>query len=351
MKHSIIILLLIFVASSCVESKSTKETIRRKSLNEKQINDTLTFKTGIRAILHDSHGNYWFGSHQEGLCKYDGTRFTYYTTKEGLPGNQIIAVTEDSYGTIWISTNSGLCIIEGTTTIKQIIPFEHKLYSQKKLKVKRNDVWTSKGNDFIKTENSKTFILQNPFFRPNEKKPKDYGITCSTNGKNGNVWIGTYSAVIGFNGSFHTIINDSTLNYDGENDYIHVRSILEDSKGRLWIGNNGIGVLLTVEDSIINFSKKNQLYKGTSSRYPAESGTLMHVFSIGEDANGNIWFGDRDTGAWMYNGREMKNFVVDSTLKSQHIWSIYNDKEGNLLFGMADKGIYKFDGNRFLRIW
>ena len=29
-----------------------------------------------------------------------------------------------------------------------------------------------------------------------------------------------------------------------DNERLHIRSVLADSKGRIWIGNNGIGVLL-----------------------------------------------------------------------------------------------------------
>ena len=68
------------------------------------------------------------------------------------------------------------------------------------------------------------------------------------------IWFGTYAGVFGYNGSDFTIINDETLGFDRAIAPLHIRSILEDSKGRLWIGNNGIGVLLKEGDSIINFS-------------------------------------------------------------------------------------------------
>ncbi len=77
----------------------------------------------------------------------------------------------------------------------------------------------------------------------------------------------------------------------------------------------------------------------------------MHVFAIKEDSKGNIWFGDRDTGAWRYDGKEIKNFIVDSKLNSQHIWNIYEDKKGNLLFVMADNSVYKFNGDGFSKFF
>lgn len=77
------------------------------------------------------------------------------------------------------------------------------------------------------------------------------------------------------------------------------------------------------------------------------SNTLEHVFEIQEDSEGNIWFGDRDTGAWKFNGKKIVNYTVDEKLNSQMIWEIYEDQNKNLLFGMAAGGVYKFNGKTF----
>src|SRR5690606_25263877 len=83
-----------------------------------------------------------------------------------------------------------------------------------------------------------------------------YAVTSISNGKNNIIWFGTYAGVFGYNGSDFTTINDETLRLTEDSEKMHVRSILEDSQGRLWIGNNGIGVMLKSEKSIINFSKE-----------------------------------------------------------------------------------------------
>lgn len=69
-----------------------------------------------------------------------------------------------------------------------------------------------------------------------------------------------------------------------------IRTILEDSKGNLWIGNNGIGVLLFRDDRLINFSRNSNLIAPLSTLTGARSsqGTLEHVFAIAEDKDGNI---------------------------------------------------------------
>lgn len=106
------------------------------------------------------------------------------------------------------------------------------------------------------------------------------------------IWFATYTGVLGYNGSDFTIINNETLGLDRKIEPLHIRSIYEDSKGRLWIGNNGIGVLLKEGESIINFSKKHHLIHSNSKRNGEKSPerTLEHVFVIAEDHKGNIWF-------------------------------------------------------------
>ena len=162
----------------------------------------------------------------------------------------------------------------------------------------------------------------------------------------------TYAGVFGYDGKTFTIINDESLGLTSRKGFLHIRSILEDSKGNLWIGNNGIGVLRYDGDTTINFSELQGLMSENSLRsggYKSPPESLEHVFAIGEDKKGNIWFGDRDTGAWKYDGESLTNYTIDDKLKTQMIYDIYQDKNGHLLFGMADGGVYIFNENSFER--
>ena len=66
--------------------------------------DSLKFTSAIRAIFQDSKGNYWIGSHNEGVSLYNGKAFVYFTTNQGLSDNQIRSIQEDKDGKIWFST-------------------------------------------------------------------------------------------------------------------------------------------------------------------------------------------------------------------------------------------------------
>lgn len=345
-----------FLNTACTKNRNSINTINQNVISLTNVTDTLKFKTGIRSILQDSKGNYWFGSDQEGVCKYDGKTFIYYTTENGLCGKQVIYIKEDEAGLIWFGTSSGLCCFDGNKFTAERNGSPTNILGneqQAAWSINKTDLWFPGKiqKELIRIDKGKIHTIKYPIQFPSKGNTVDYGITGFSKSKNGGLWIAHYSGVSYYDGHAIQCISDSTMQYDGKSKYMHVRSILEDSKGRLWIGNNGIGVQLKEKDSIIHFSEKHNLFKGEIFKVKSPEGTLMHVFAIKEDSKGNIWFGDRDTGAWRFDGKEMKNFKLDSTLATQHIWNIYEDKSGNLLFASGDRGVYNFNGTGFERVF
>lgn len=339
--------MLLVLNFSCVSMESSDAELRNSISEYTTITDTLKFTSGVRAIFKSSKGNYWFGSHNEGVAVFDGKNIRYYTINDGLPDNQIRSVQEGVNGDIWIETAKGVCSFDGEkiTTYSQVLNVDTHNEWQKT----DNNLWFNAGihNGVYGYDGQNLNYFA---FPPQQiaNANNRYSVTSIAEGKNNMLWIGTYAGVIGYNGSEFSTINDKTLGLTKETGLLHVRSIFEDSKGRLWIGNNGIGVLLKEGDRVINFSEKMNLVHSASTKAGDRSpaGTLEHVFVIQEDSYGNIWFGDRDTGVWKFDGETMTNYTVDVNLSSQMAWCIYNDDD-NLLFGMANGGVYKFNGKSF----
>ncbi len=357
---------LIVLISSCSTQSQSNQSTEKIQLSKKiqsidsEIDTTLqlNFPSGIRAILEDSKGNIWFGSHQEGLCLFDGKKLTYFTTEDGLSDNQIRSIYEDSNGMVWFEGGKGISSYDGK---KIITPTEKDYSSKDEWQIGKNDLWF-KGDEstgYSELEGRPGVYrydgnkLSYHVFPVIPKRGEEFLYSVSTpfaKGKNGRVWLGTYGAVIGYDGSSFTIINNENFGLIGEIGNLHIRSIYEDSKGNLWIGNNGIGVLLYDGNATINFSELQGLISENSKRsggYRSPPNSLEHVFSIGEDRDGNMWFGDRDTGAWRYDGQSMKNFTKKDGLTTTHIWQIYNTKKGKLWFAMGDGNVLEFNGESF----
>jgi len=62
----------------------------------------------IVSMIVDDKGVVWCGTWGGGLSKFDGTKFTTYSVKDGLPGNHVFMLKKSHDGKIWIGTNKGL---------------------------------------------------------------------------------------------------------------------------------------------------------------------------------------------------------------------------------------------------
>jgi ligand-binding sensor domain-containing protein len=61
----------------------------------------------VQVVLQDRAGFLWAGT-QNGLYRYDGSRFAGFGKNEGLPGARIESLHESIDGTLWVGTQNGL---------------------------------------------------------------------------------------------------------------------------------------------------------------------------------------------------------------------------------------------------
>lgn len=73
----------------------------------------------VFAINEDQEGNLWIGTVDAGVWKYDGTRLTNYTTKDGLSSNSVYFIYKDKKGKLWfVSNGEALYHFDGQKFIK-----------------------------------------------------------------------------------------------------------------------------------------------------------------------------------------------------------------------------------------
>ena len=110
----------------------------------------------------------------------------------------------------------------------------------------------------------------------------------------------------------------------------YIRSIFQDSKGNLWFGTLGEGVVRYDEKTLTYFSNPDGFINNT-------------VFAINEDKNGNLWFGT-DQGVYKYDGKTFKNYNQKDGLNHLDITrkGILVDKSGAIWVG-THGGVYQYD--------
>ncbi|MBK9110072.1 MAG: hypothetical protein IPM92_17330 [Saprospiraceae bacterium] len=59
-------------------------------------------------VYQDKYDNYWFGSWETGLYRFDGKTILHFTTKSELPHNRIEEIIEDKSENIFINTSNGI---------------------------------------------------------------------------------------------------------------------------------------------------------------------------------------------------------------------------------------------------
>ncbi len=280
--QNIFILCWIFLVAATISCNSQSHSNKESQIVDSKIDIIrLKYTTGVRSILEDSKGNIWFGSYNEGVCLLHNGELQYFTTENGLSNNQVRSIYEDKNGIIWFECGVGLSNYDG----QKITVYKERNYdSIKEWKLMDSDLWF-KGDETVGYNKLEKYSgvyqydgknLSYRTFPVKTKSGQENYYSISTNfvrSKNGAVWFGTYGALIGYNGSDFKIINDSCLGLNGT-EHVHIRSIMEDSKGNLWISNNGIGVLK---------------YDGKKVN------------------DGSIWFGAFD-GVYRYYGSTIKDF-------------------------------------------
>lgn len=356
---TILVALISSGSGECQASDSDQLTTTATISDETQ-NDSkhwLKDSKGVRCIFEDSKGNLWF-SNREFVCKYDGTRFKYFDEKDGFIGTPG-RVQEDAEGLIWVANNIGDSAFGVSSYDGKKFTYHPLVYRNDSTswRYSENDIWINKGvKHFGNTEgppgvyryhDGEFTFLAFPVPRVKDAANLYLGTTGAIKGQDGTLWFGTFEAAIGFKGDSFTIIDREKLGLKDDPRNIGIRTLCADSKGNLWIGDNGFGVFIYNGDSIINFTKLHHLDKGDK-----EGNTLHRIFSIAEDDAGNMWFGTVYSGIWRYDGKSFTNFTEKDGVKCKVFWTIYTTKQGELLFAGEDPGeVYKFNGTSFERVY
>jgi ligand-binding sensor domain-containing protein len=346
--------LLIAVTLSCNSQSNSKTQTIPSTVDTPK----LKYKSGVRSILEDRKGNIWFGSYDEGVCLLQKGKLQYFTTENGLSDNQVRSIYEDQNGIIWFECGVGLSTYDGK---KMTVYSERNYDSTKPFKLSDHDLWfksdPSMGNSKLEKKSGVYQYDGNELlyhtFAVKDASGQEIPWAKSTDfvrSKNGVIWFGAYGLLIGHDGKQLITYNNESVGLNGTTENLHIRSLLEDSKGNLWIGNNcgggrsGIGVITYDGKNFIHFTKQHQLRAEDT-----KGNSLDKVFSIAEDRSGNIWFGTNESGVWCYDGQTIKNYTPADGLDSGITWIIYQSKSGELWFGGGPNGVYRFTGKSFER--
>lgn len=275
----------------------------RKNTRFSVVNNPTKVQTNVvKTIFEDRQKRLWLGYFKGGLALYDRRNgsFKHYLSNPNDPlsisNNSVWSIAEEASGQLWVATvGNGVNLFNPQTG--QCQRFFHRKADS-----------TSLSND---------------------------GIQVVLVDKKNNVWIGTeHSGLDLYDREKNNFIHFQSQKNDPSDASGHplsissnfIRSIFEDSRGRLWIGTDGGGLNLWLGD-------------GKFKHYTTKNGLISDaIVGISEDKNGLMWLSAYEGIARFDTERDsFQNFKFNKTLDGQsnqfNQSAILKTANGELMFG------------------
>lgn len=299
----------------------------------------------IRRIHQDQEGLLWFASNC-GLIRFDGYDFKSYRTDVNNPqllfSNVIIAVTDDAE-TVWIGTNKGLNFMDKLT--QKIFPVHcpdlENVAINKIITAKDQSIWLGTSSGLYRcTKEKENVTVKKIDFISQTKNPNIKSLLLDSKGR---MWIGVDKyGLFRYDFSLNRFIKYP----DGKcSNFAHV--LYEDRKGRIWVGSWGDGLVLLEQD----IDPRSVQY--TKFRYKADdpnSITSNIIYSILEDKlSGDLWIGHRQ-GLSILKGPVSNGYFCNysfdgqkENLSNNDVSDIFQDHNGCMWLATFGGGINKVD--------
>ncbi|MEX0724205.1 MAG: ATP-binding protein, partial [Gracilimonas sp.] len=267
----------------------------------------------------------WFGTNGNGLIAVSESKVRNLGTPEGLSGDNILAMLEDSQGRYWVGTRgAGLNLIEGNNITHYDISNGAATKFVQAIEEDRNgNIWFGhhqRGLNKI-TPNGLEHYLPGNNVEIND-------IRSIYTHSNGDMWLGTYGGLIKFDpsGSDH-IVYDKDDGLTG----VKIRYVTEAPDGALWTGSLDGGV--------------SRFHEGTFTNYTTEDGLSSdNIRSIYMDEydTGTIWIGSENNGLNRLKDGKISYINMEDGLPDHIIHWISQD-EDRWLWMSSNRGVFKIN--------
>ncbi len=303
-------------------------------------------RSWVKCIGQDKEGFLWFGT-SDGINKYNGYDFSIYKhnakNTRSLNNNLITLIYEDKAGNFWVGTQEDLNLYDREKD--EFIP----------LNAIKNFV------DCVSEYDDGTLLIGSPgglyLFSPVNLKARqicgNVNIDDILKDRNDNFWIATYNGLwlldtsdYSYQVFRHIKNNPASISDD------FIRSLYEDSRGRIWIGTNSEGL------SLMQYPGNNP----SSPRFinfrhdPEDPSTIGKgaVLDIIEDKQNRLWIGVENGGLNRIDlhgfdenkckvTRYMNNPGDNSSISDNSIHCLFLDNQNTLWAGTFGAGLSLFN--------
>lgn len=230
------------------------------------------------------------------------------------PFSGIQAICTDKSGSMWAGCREGLFLEKGDGFV-QILPGTENIVS----------LWESpaSGLIWVGTLGNGIFLITpegKVIRRLREGTELPNGSVLSITGSGNLVWLATLGGVSCINPGTFQLVEGPDPEALGS---YYVYKVFTDSKGRVWFGTDGKGLVVLENGNYQSFTE-------------AVGVPVKTIYSIAEDNTGNIWFSTDRNGLFCYDGKQFKRYTTADQLHSTGITAIACSWTGKIVTGYAD---------------
>lgn len=297
----------------------------------------------VKTILRDSYGFLWVGT-ESGLNRYDGYGFKVYTMRSdvlnGMISNDILGLQEDGLGNIWINLGYTYMVYkrDKDSFLSDIKPLllSLNIKSDQNYKVfvdKKHNLWVfNKKNVFcydIQKKATTVFNFKIPLYDVSTADLTDNGEFLYIIQNSGVCW------QLNKNSGTQTLIELP----------VFIKQNLTNNTNKIFIdSNNWLWLYSSKTDQIFYRIKPNQEWRRIelNSEIKTESNIIT---SIVEGQTGQIWIGTDHKGLVIYDKTKdaitnvVHNPWIFTSISSNSVQCLYKDNNGTIWIGHNKKGL------------
>ncbi len=288
----------------------------------------------IWSLHEDREGSLWIGTEGGGLNRLKDTRLTPFTTRDGLPHRRVWAVFEDRDGILWLGTDgAGLARVElGLDKPDvEVTAFTTRDGLSDDIV---NTVWQRRdGSLWIGTNGGLDQWRDGRILSETTRLGAAVAVYVVFEDRSEKLSIGTDG-----NGLYR-ISGDTVTAYDTAHGRPNdtVQALTRDRNGTLWIGTDGGPAQLLPTPT-----PQGTLFLPLSSPESGVSVGLAETFvrTIYEDSAGRVWIGTRGQGLLRFDNGELTTYTTADGLHNDVIYHLLEDVQQNFWI-TSNKGIFR----------
>jgi ligand-binding sensor domain-containing protein/serine phosphatase RsbU (regulator of sigma subunit) len=300
---------------------------------ETYLPEGLTKYFNVIAMYQDKKGNYWFGTFNGGLYKYDvgAGKMKIFDVRDGLAKNMISYITEDYKGNVWVGTfGGGITVFSGE---------EMRTYN------KYNGLEATSIHCIVE-DNNKNIIIADHFTGISIFKGEhfmtwskgnilpDNNVYAIAEDEKGRYWFGTNGGISLYDPSARPGKEVELFTTAGDK----IRFIKSDKNGSIWIGTDGLGMFR------YDIKSSKLIYETRINSFLHYNGIITALLI---DRKNRLWIGNQDRLAMFDKSTgEVSYFSQENGLAGTWITTLFCDSENNIWIGSENKsGLTKYDSS------